>query len=76
MVSKCVVTDKLMISNNTINDNHLISECVVNDKEVIINDFNINLDNIEDDEIGVEHNHEEEIKEANNNALDFIKNGF
>ena len=76
MVSNCVVSDKLMINNHTTNDNHVISECVAIDKEVISNDFNINLDNIEDGEIKVELDLEEEIKQANNNALDFLKEGF
>jgi len=76
MVSQCVVTDKLVISNNTTNDNHVINEYVVNDKEIISDDFNINLDNIEDEEIEVEHDQQEEINQATNNALDFIKNGF
>ncbi len=76
MISNCVVSDKLIISNNTTNDNHVISECVVNDKNIISNDFNINLDNIGEDEIEVKHDHEEEIKEANNNALNFLKYQF
>ena len=55
-------------SNNTTYNNE--------EKNIANNDFNINLDIIEDDEIEVEHDHEEEINQANNNALDFIKNGF
>lgn len=76
MVSHYVVTDKLMISNDTTNDNDVISNNIVNDKEIINNDFSINLDEIKDEEIEVEHNQEDETKQADNNALEFIKNGF
>jgi hypothetical protein len=34
------------------------------------------LDNIKDEVIKVEHDPEEEAKQANNNALDFLKKGF
>lgn len=59
---------KESISDNTTYNNE--------EKNIANNDFNINLDNIEEDEIEVEHDHEEEINQATNNALDFIKNGF
>lgn len=39
-------------------------------------DFIINLDDIENKKIKAEHNPEDEIKRANNNALDFLKSGF
>lgn len=59
----------------------LYTSCVNNSaveyKESVMNsDFNINLDNIENEEIKIEYNKEDEIKQANDNALDFLNNGF
>lgn len=76
IISKCVVDDKSMIINNTTNDNHVVSECVVDDKKIINNDFNINLDTVEDNEITIQLNENEEAKKANNNALNFLKGQF
>lgn len=76
MVSKCVVLDKSMISNHTTSDNHVISKGVVDDNQSISNNFNINLDSIEDEEIKIEYDNAGEIEEANNNALDFLKYQF
>jgi hypothetical protein len=64
-----------MISNLSKNDNKIINELPV-DKSSSNNDFSINLDDIEDKVIKVGHNPEVQIKQANNNALDFLKIGF
>lgn len=54
-----------------------VSNSIANKQENISkDDFNINLDDIEDKVIKVGHDPEVEIKQANNNALDFLKTGF
>lgn len=75
IIKEYTMNDNLMINHLSKNDNKIINDLPSNDK-TISNDFNINLDNIKDEEIEVEHDQEEEIKKADNNALDFIKNGF
>lgn len=87
ITNDCIINDNSIINEYTMNDNSMVKDLSNNDNLIINNlpkndndnmnnDFNINLENIEDEEIEVEHDPKEEIREANNNALDFIKNGF
>lgn len=62
---------------NSVNDvQTLAPDNKLNIKPKGNDDFIIDLDNIENKEIKIEHDPEEEIKQANNNALDFLNNGF
>lgn len=81
----CVMNDNSITKEYTMNDNSMVNDLSKNDNNVHVNveknknssnNFNINLDNIEDKEIQIELNQDEEIKQANNNALDFLNNGF
>lgn len=47
-----------------------------NEEEINTNEFNINLDNIKDEEIKIDNDQEDEVKKANTNALEFLKNGI
>ena len=67
-------TCKISVSNSITECKEITYNNV--EKDAPNNDFNINLDNIEDTEIKVEHDKEDEINQATNNALAFIENGF
>lgn len=71
-VSNNAVTCNEGVNNSTDNFQG-IEEIDITDSK---NDFSINLDEIEDDEINMHYNKEEEIKQANDNALEFLKNSF
>jgi hypothetical protein len=73
------VQDSVNINANTCNNSvnsiqTLASDNKLDSKPKGNDDFIIDLDNIENKEIKVEINKEDEIKQANNNALDFLKN--
>lgn len=73
------ISCKYSAINDAVMCNESVNDSTNNYKEIInenTNDFNVNLDDIENSEIKIDYNKEEEIKEANNNALDFLKNGF
>ena len=69
-------SDKHSVSNDAVTCNESVNNSANKEEYISKDDFNINLDNIEDEEIEVEHDQQEEINQATNNALDFIKNGF
>ena len=77
MISKCVVNDKHITSNNTSYDNEVISNNIYNDNNMVSklsssdNKFEIDLNNIEDNEIEVEAPN---VTDVTNNALDFMLN--
>ena len=77
MISKCVVNDKHIISNNTSYYNEVISNNIYNDNNMVSklsssdNKFEIDLNNIEDNEIEVEASN---VTDVTNNALDFMLN--
>lgn len=78
--SNSIVACNAMVNNSTneckenIDNNSTYNN--VEKNRITRGDFSINIDNIEDEKIKVEHDQEEEIREANNNALDFLNNGF
>jgi hypothetical protein len=86
IINDCTINDNSIIKECSINDNLMVNELSKNDNKITNqlttdnnncnNDFSINLDNIKDEVIKVEHDPEEEAKQANNNALDFLKKGF
>jgi len=69
---------KHSVSSNAETCNTSVNNSTTYNKEENISkdDFSINLDNIEEEEIQINRDDKEEINQANNNALDFIKNGF
>lgn len=83
ITNDCIINNNSIIKECTMNDNSLVNDLSNNgDNTTYINveknqnasnAFNINLDDIEDKEIKVKHNPDDEIKQANNNALDFLK---
>lgn len=73
IINKCSMNYNSMINKTSNNDNKITNELLL-DKRNSNNDFNINLDNIDDKVVKVEYNPEEEVKAANNNALDFLNN--
>ncbi len=75
IIKECSMNDNSMVNKLSNNDNKIINESPI-DNNNFNSDFSINLDNIEDEVIKVEYDPEEEVKAANNNALDFLKSGF
>lgn len=77
-----VINNAVMCKTSVNNSADVCKESVSNSKAYSDeeknknNDFNIDLDNIEDEVIKVDSNQEEEVKQANNNALDFINNNY
>ena len=70
---------KQSVSNSTVEcKERVINSATYNNEEKrnSNNDFSINLDDINDKIIKVEHNPEDEVKAANNNALNFLKGQF
>jgi len=77
-VNNSIVTCKTSVINNANECKESVSNSTISYKvkNISKDDFNINLENIVDEEIAIELDQEEEIKQANNNALDFLNNGF
>lgn len=76
IIKQYSMNDNSMVNDLSKNDNKIINELLMNNNTIENNDFNINLDSIEDKEIRMEHDLEEEVKRANSNALDFLNSNF
>jgi hypothetical protein len=81
IINDCTINDNSITKEYTMNDNSIVNQLSKDDNSTYINveknssnDFNINLEDIEDEVIKVENNQKDEIKQANSNALDFLKN--
>ncbi|MBN1042189.1 hypothetical protein FDB52_10230 [Clostridium botulinum] len=82
-LGKYSVSNNAKIYNDSVNNNantckEIASDSTTFDKDKNISkeDFSIDLNNIEDKEIAIEYDNKEEIEDAKNNALNFLKNGF
>ena|SRR5471030_3041987 len=72
ITKECTMNDNSMVNDLSNNDNNT-AYINVEKNQNLSNDFNINLDYMENKEIKIKHDQEDEIKQANNNALDFLK---
>ncbi|MGN2371969.1 hypothetical protein FDB42_18010 [Clostridium botulinum] len=70
------VEDNTKDDKQCVNDNAKYYTNSEQQEEIINNDFNINLENFKDKKIEVNIKNDDSIKQANNNALDFLKNSF
>lgn len=68
--------DSIKDDKQCVNDNAENYKNSDQQEEIINNDFNINLENFKDKKIEVNIKNDDSIKQANNNALDFLKNSF
>ncbi|MBY6915507.1 hypothetical protein [Clostridium botulinum] len=68
------VEDNTKDDKRYVNDNAKHYTNSEQQEEIINNDFNINLENFEDKKIEVNIKSDDSVKQANNKALDFLKN--
>ncbi|EES48141.1 hypothetical protein NE172_02210 [Clostridium botulinum] len=68
------IEDSTNYDKQCVNDNAKHYTNSEQQEEIINNDFNINLENFEDKKIEVNIKSDDSVKQANNNALDFLKN--
>jgi hypothetical protein len=73
-----VTTCKSSVNNidNECKESACNNDVIPYGEEMNKRDFDINLDNIKNEEIKIDNNSEEEVKTANNNALAYLINQF